>query len=88
VTQQIWDDPRAKGYRKIRAGNFCHSFTEFVYGDVRKPLLILLGAVGFVLLICVLECGGAAACARFGPVKGIAVRTALGALRGGWRFRC
>src|ERR1017187_9566869 len=32
-------------------GMFLLPFTDFIAGDTRKPMLVLLGAVGFVLLI-------------------------------------
>src|SRR6266849_2389600 len=52
TSQQVIDDPRTRGYPKASGWSmFAVPFTEFVYDDVRTPLLILLGAVSFVLLI-------------------------------------
>jgi predicted permease len=60
-------------------GMFALPFTEYGAGDLRTPMLILLGAVGFVLLIACSNIGGLVLARASARSREFAIRLALGA---------
>jgi predicted permease len=75
-------DDYGKYARSSKWGIFLMPFSELIYGDLRMPLMVLAGSVGFVLLICCANVAGLMLTKSSGRAKELTIRVALGARRG------
>jgi len=73
--------PKSTYARDSGWGIFAIPFTEYGAGALRTPMLILLGAVGFVLLIACSNIGGLILARASARTREFAIRVALGAQR-------
>ncbi|HXF27930.1 MAG TPA: ABC transporter permease [Bryobacteraceae bacterium] len=76
--------PQNKYFKDSGWGMFAVPMAEFMFGDLKAPLIILLGAVGFVLLIACSNIAGLMLARASGRSRELAIRSALGA--GPWRL--
>jgi predicted permease len=79
LTNRVLQEPSSGFSKDSGWAMFAVPLAQFLYGDLRAPLLILLGAVGGVLLIACANVGGLLLARASSRTREFAVRTALGA---------
>jgi predicted permease len=83
ATEQVRHDPRTGRYATTSGWRMsAMPYVTFVVGDLRGPMLILMGAAVFVLLIACANTAGLTVAKASARSNELAVRAALGASRG------
>ncbi|MGC1105435.1 MAG: ABC transporter permease [Candidatus Acidiferrales bacterium] len=81
LTKRVIDNPATSYAKTGQWSMFLMPLTDYVFGDLQTPILILTGAVAFVLLIACANIAGLLLAKAAGRSKELAVRAALGASR-------